>query len=223
MAKAKVKKHSTFIDMTAMSDVTVLLLTFFMLTSTFVNKEPIQVTTPSSISETKVPDTNMLTILVDPSGKIFISMTNQDQLLATLKKVGEDYGITFTEKQLANFARLKSFGVPIRSMPNFLDLSVEKQDEVMAIINKPDATQEDLKAIGIPNEDKKGADGVIAETSEFKRWIRYATEDNKELQLAIKSDKNVEYPVVKKVIEDLRDLRKNRYLLLTSLKTASAN
>ena len=29
----KIKKKSTFIDMTAMSDVTVLLLTFFMLTS----------------------------------------------------------------------------------------------------------------------------------------------------------------------------------------------
>ena len=38
MAKVKVKRKSTFIDMTAMSDVTVLLLTFFMLTSTFIQK-----------------------------------------------------------------------------------------------------------------------------------------------------------------------------------------
>ena len=37
MARVKVKKQSTFIDMTAMSDVTVLLLTFFMLTSTFIH------------------------------------------------------------------------------------------------------------------------------------------------------------------------------------------
>ena len=44
MGRAKIKKKSTFIDMTAMSDVTVLLLTFFMLTSTFVKKEPVQVT-----------------------------------------------------------------------------------------------------------------------------------------------------------------------------------
>lgn len=41
MAKVKVKRKSTFIDMTAMSDVTVLLLTFFMLTSTFIQKEPV--------------------------------------------------------------------------------------------------------------------------------------------------------------------------------------
>ena len=46
MAKVKVKRKSTFIDMTAMSDVTVLLLTFFMLTSTFIQKEPVTVTTP---------------------------------------------------------------------------------------------------------------------------------------------------------------------------------
>ena len=38
MGRAQIKKKSTFIDMTAMSDVTVLLLTFFMLTSTFVKK-----------------------------------------------------------------------------------------------------------------------------------------------------------------------------------------
>jgi len=35
MGKVKMKRKSTRIDMTAMSDVTVLLLTFFMLTSTF--------------------------------------------------------------------------------------------------------------------------------------------------------------------------------------------
>ena len=50
MPKIIVKRKSTFIDMTAMSDVTVLLLTFFMLTSTFIQKEPVVVTTPASVS-----------------------------------------------------------------------------------------------------------------------------------------------------------------------------
>ncbi len=59
MGRAQIKKKSTFIDMTAMSDVTVLLLTFFMLTSTFVKKEPVQVTTPASVSEIKIPETNI--------------------------------------------------------------------------------------------------------------------------------------------------------------------
>lgn len=55
MGRAKIKKKSTFIDMTAMSDVTVLLLTFFMLTSTFVKKEPVQVTTPLRFRKLRFP------------------------------------------------------------------------------------------------------------------------------------------------------------------------
>ena len=62
MARVKVKKQSTFIDMTAMSDVTVLLLTFFMLTSTFIQKEPIQISTPASVMEIKIPETDILQI-----------------------------------------------------------------------------------------------------------------------------------------------------------------
>ena len=42
--------------MTPMSDVMVLLLTFFMLTATFVKEEPIQVQTPGSVSEIKIPE-----------------------------------------------------------------------------------------------------------------------------------------------------------------------
>lgn len=55
MGRFKVKKQDTFIDMTPMSDVMVLLLTFFMLTATFVKEEPVKVNTPGSVSEVKIP------------------------------------------------------------------------------------------------------------------------------------------------------------------------
>ena len=99
MGRAKIKKKSTFIDMTAMSDVTVLLLTFFMLTSTFVKKEPVQVFTPASVSEIKIPETNILQILVDPQGKIFMSLDKQPDMKAVLEKMGEEYGVDFTPEQ----------------------------------------------------------------------------------------------------------------------------
>ena len=62
----------------------VLLLTFFMLTSTFVKKEPVQVTTPASVSEIKIPETNVLQILVDPEGKIFMSLDKQQDMQAVI-------------------------------------------------------------------------------------------------------------------------------------------
>ena len=55
MGRFKIKKQDTFIDMTPMSDVMVLLLTFFMLTATFVKDEPVKVNTPGSVSEIKFP------------------------------------------------------------------------------------------------------------------------------------------------------------------------
>ena len=131
MSKVKVARKSTRIDMTAMSDVTVLLLTFFMLTSTFVKKEPVQVTTPGSDSEIKIPDTNIIQILIDPSGKVFMSLDKQADMLNVLQSMGEDYGIAFTPEEYAKFKLLPTFGVPIKDMKAFLELKTEKQDEIL--------------------------------------------------------------------------------------------
>jgi len=213
MAKIKVKKQSTFIDMTAMSDVTVLLLTFFMLTSTFVKDEPVKVQTPASVSELTVPESNLLTILVDSDGKIFLGFTNQQDKVDALKSVGEDYMITFTPKQEAAFRKLETFGVPIRNMANFLDFPSDQQDKYLKDLEN--------QRVGIPTDSLSDVRGVIATDNEFKRWVTYATLKNPDLVIAIKADKTTNYPVVKKVIDDLRDMKKNKYLLITSLKTTS--
>ena len=199
MGRAKIKKKSTFIDMTAMSDVTVLLLTFFMLTSTFVKKEPVQVTTPASVSEIKIPEKNILSILVDPDGKIFMSMDKQSDLKAVLEKMGEEYGVTFTQEK--TFALSSTFGVPMKSMKTFLDLPSEKQDAI-------------LKNEGIP------CDSI---DNQFKAWVRNARAVNSDLRIAIKADQATPYAVIKKVMNSLQDLRENRYNLITSLKTTSEN
>lgn len=201
MGRAKIKKKSTFIDMTAMSDVTVLLLTFFMLTSTFVKKEPVEVTTPASVSEIKIPETNILQILIDPSGKVFMSLDRQSDLKATLEGMGKEYGVTFTPEQMKKFMISATFGVPIKSMKTYLDLPADKQDAV-------------LKNEGIP------CDSV---DNQFKAWVRNARAVNADLRIAIKADQSTPYSVIKNVMASLQDLRENRYNLITSLKTTSEN
>lgn len=197
MGRAKIKKKSTFIDMTAMSDVTVLLLTFFMLTSTFVKKEPVTVATPASVSEIKIPETDVLQILVDQKGKIFMSLDKQQDMRAVLEAVGNDYGITFTPTEIYKFTVLPTFGVSIGKMKQFLALPSDKQDEI-------------LKTQGIP------CDSV---DNQFKAWVRHAREANRDLRIAIKADQSTPYSVIKQVMSSLQDLRENRYNLITSLKT----
>ena len=201
MGRAKIKKKDTFIDMTAMSDVTVLLLTFFMLTSTFVKKEPVQVTTPASVSEIKIPETDVLQILVDQEGKIFMSLDKQQDMQAVLESMGEEYGIKFTPEQEKRFILSSTFGVPIRSMQKYLDLPEDQRDKI-------------LKNEGIP------CDSV---DNQFKSWVRNARTANDDIRIAIKADATTTYSVIKNVMNSLQDLRENRYNLITSLKAESEN
>ena len=198
MGKAKIKRKSTFIDMTAMSDVTVLLLTFFMLTSTFIKKEPVQVMTPASVSDIKIPETDILQILVEPSGKIFMSLDKQPDMAAVLDKMGEEYGIDFTPEQEQKFVIASTFGVPMQKMSNFLNLSLEEQDKV-------------LKSMGIPCD---------STDNQFKSWIRNARIVNPDLRIAIKADADTPYSIIKNVMNSLQDLRENRYNLITALKSS---
>ena len=201
MPKLIVKRKSTFIDMTAMSDVTVLLLTFFMLKSTFIQKEPVVVATPSSVSEIKIPETNILSILVDPDGKVFMSLDRQEDKANVLKLLGKDFGINFTDKEVYDFSLQPSFGVPIQNMQEFLGMPSGEQDRLM-------------KDYGIP------ADST---DNQFKLWVRHAREVNRDLVIAIKADQDTPYPKIKNIMNTLQDLRENRYNLITSLKKMPDN
>ena len=201
MARVKVKKQSTFIDMTAMSDVTVLLLTFFMLTSTFIQKEPIQVSTPASVMEIKIPETDIHQILVDNDGKVFMSMDKQEDRVAVLEKMGEEYGIAFTPEEVNKFRLAPSFGVPIGQMRSFLALPEDEQDKI-------------LKDYGIPTD---------STDNQLKSWVKNARLQNRDLRIAIKADQATPYPIINTIMTSLQDIRENRYNLITTLKVVSTD
>ena len=101
-------------------------------------------------------------------------------------------------------------------MGDFLNLPQDKQQEFLKELEN--------KKVGIPTSDVEVRDGttVISTDNEFKRWITHATLINSDNQIAIKADRLTSYPVVKEVIESLRDMRKYKYLLITTLKTSSS-
>ena len=203
MPKVKVKRKSTFIDMTAMSDVTVLLLTFFMLTSTFIAKEPVQVITPASVSEIKIPETDIMTVLIEPEGRVFMSFDKQEDRRQVLKLVGNEYTregqpITFSENESYQFSLLPSFGAPIERMSELLTIPNDQLDKAM------------LEFGGIP------ADSV---NNQFKVWVRHARSVNPNLRVAIKADSSTPYATVKGVMNSLQELSINRYNLITTLKS----
>ena len=193
MGKVKMKRKSTLIDMTAMSDVTVLLLTFFMLTSTFLAKEPTVVETPSSVSQEKVPMANVVTILISgkdkpgnqatpgAEGKVFISFTGdvdstlssehiREMMLLEAAKLYNDQHknspVEFTAKQIAEFKKINMFGLPIKDMPAYLDLEPTKRDKFQG-----DMTN---NGVGIPYKDKNGElnKDRNGRLTDFQIWLK---------------------------------------------------
>ena len=200
MGKVKLKKQDIWIDMTPMSDVMVLLLCFFMLTSTFTKPEPVKVVEPQSVAEIKVPEKDVLNILVDKEGKVFMNMDNQFQLGDVAMDVTDKFGKTLTKTQLANFKSDPMFGAPISVIQEFLNL-------------EESARREQLKELGIP------LDSIDGGKSEFQEWVKSARGVNSDIKVAIKADRETPYKIIKRVMNELQDIGENRYYLITSLKT----
>ena len=200
MGRFKVKKQDTFIDMTPMSDVMVLLLTFFMLTATFVKEEPIKVNAPGSVSEIKIPESNLLTIFVEKNGKVFMTMDSPESLTKLANGMVEGEHLNLDAAEIKEFAMAPTFGTPLNTMKGWL--ASDSKNEILT------KNQE----AGIPCDSLN---------NELKIWVSTARETCGEgMRIAIKADKNTSYAVIKRVMDSLREIDENRYNLITSLKGA---
>ncbi|WP_297234757.1 ExbD/TolR family protein [Prevotella sp.] len=206
MGKLKIKKADIWIDMTPMSDVMVLLLTFFMLTSTFVKNEAVKVNAPGSVSEIKVPETQVLQIIVDKSGKVFIGLDKPGYMQEMLTGFeGKFSGLSLSPLQEKNFVGLASFGVPMNKMSDVLKHEASDINNIQ-------------KDMGIP------LDSINGGMSEFQCWVDAARNASfgDDMKIAIKADAATKYGVVKKMMSELQDMSENRYYLITTLKKEEA-
>ena len=77
MPKFKPKRTGIRIDMTPLVDVAFLLLKFFMLTTQFKPQEEVTIVLPSSHSEFKLPESDVMTINIAQDGRLFLGLDSQ--------------------------------------------------------------------------------------------------------------------------------------------------
>jgi biopolymer transport protein ExbD len=214
MPKIKMPKSNPSLDMTPMVDLAFLLVTFFMLTASSKVSEPVVVDTPSSTSDKLLPQ-NVIMVTVDDKGKAYYNINNYDVRIKTLEKMGTQYKVDFTKKEKEEFAKMTSFGVPIETLKQYLNMEESERLKV--------------KSPGIPLDSLHNQLGDWIQFGRIEAAKQARTQKEKAeslgrefkyepIRFAIKADGKANYISVKDVIKVFTDKEIYRFNLITNLE-----
>jgi biopolymer transport protein ExbD len=186
MARPKIPRKSTVIDMTAMCDVAFLLLSFFILTTKFKPAEAITVTPPSSVSSKVAPEKDIVLITIDKDGKVFLSMDDEQKKEFIANTLNNTKGLGLNVNA---FKKAQFFGASFAQLNQFLAL--------------PEDQRKGANLPGIPCKDSTN--------NEMIQWMTIVRDSYKGqvVNLLVKGDNDSKYPSFKNV---MNAFKKNDFL-----------
>lgn len=206
MGRIKIQRKSLSIDMTAMSDVTFLLLNFFVMTAVFKPDDPLNVQLPSSTVGIQVAEKDAVILTVGKKGAVFFETMGKDIKLATLDKMAQQYKIDFTDEEKKRFANIASFGIPIQNLKKYLMFSKDQRETSNLQTGIPKDSLDNQLSAWVMNSRK-----AIAELHNAQTYI------------AIRGDAKERYTDVKKVMDILQDQEVNKFSLVTNQETGKTS
>lgn len=184
MARPKIPRKSTAVDMTAMCDVAFLLLSFFILTTKFKPSEAVPVDTPQSVASKVAPEKDIVLITLNKDGKVFLSTgdskADRDAKQEIIQSVAAAKGVTLSDAELAVLVKAPFLGVPLAQLGQQARLQTEQM------------TAETLP--GIPCKDSTN--------NELVDWMRAVSDvyQGEKVNLLLKGDNIAKYPAFKNIL-----------------------
>ncbi len=194
MGRAKIKRGTTTIDMTAMCDIAFLLLSFFILTTKFKPAEAINVSPPSSVSSKAAPQKDAFMVSIDKEGRIFIDMS--DEMKGdVIDEISTSKGLNLTAEDKKFFKASTFVGTPLNQLNQFTRLKPEDLAKV--------------KLVGIPAD---------SSNNELQAWINAAVNvyKGRKINFLIKGDNNAKYVAFRDVINAFKKNEIFKYQLITN-------
>jgi len=188
MARPKIARKSTAVDMTAMCDVAFLLLAFFILTTKFKPSEAVPINTPNSVAAKIAPEKNVIMISLNKDGKVFLSTgdsrDDKDKKEAMIKSVNGSRNLGLSEAEIQALVRAPFIGVSLATLKQQARLPVDQM------------TGDKLP--GIPAKDSNN--------NELNDWMRGVADAyaGKKPNLLLKGDNVSKYPTFRNIIDAFR-------------------
>jgi biopolymer transport protein ExbD len=204
MPSVKLKKHAPVNDMTPFVDIAFLILSFFIMATKFKPEEPVEVTTPNSVSSIILPEKDAFMVSVDKDGRIFVSVDNPQFRQLLIENLNTTRSLGLTPAEMKTFVNSPSVGVPFNQLKGLLALDPDDPQTERLIKQQS----------GIPCADSTGG--------ELFFWVRDALNAyaGRKLNLLIKADNYTKYPDFKNILNAFKKNDQNKFLLVTSPEDA---
>lgn len=200
MARPKIPRKSTAVDMTAMCDVAFLLLSFFILTTKFKPSEAVPVDTPQSVASKVAPEKDIVLITLNKDGKVFLSTgdskADRDAKQEIIQSVAAAKGVTLSDAELAVLVKAPFLGVPLAQLGQQARLQTEQM------------TAETLP--GIPCKDSTN--------NELVDWMRAVSDvyQGEKVNLLLKGDNIAKYPAFKNILVAMKKNEFFKFQMVTN-------
>ncbi|MFT5885500.1 MAG: biopolymer transport protein ExbD [Arcticibacterium sp.] len=192
MAAVKPKRHGPAMDMTAMCDVAFLLLTFFIMASSFKSEETVTINTPSSVSLDLIPETDASMVSIDSEGRYYFGIVDPSQRDDFAKILSDKYDLGLTNKEIVGFTTLAEVGVPMKQLKGYINLTENQRAKY------------DLTGIPLDSTDNELVD-----------WVKTFGESFSDSKITVRGDGSTPYPALRNLFSEFSDADLNKFKLLT--------
>lgn len=203
MPSIKIARKAADTDMTPFVDVAFLILFFFIMATKFKPPEPVEITTPNSVSSDQLEPKDGILVELDKDGRVFFSMQAEkdpNAKMVVIQNLNTTRNLGLTQNEMNNFVKTHSVGVPFSQLKGLLSVPVEDQ--------------KNIKQPGIPVMDSTN--------NELYFWVRdaWTALAGTKANSLIKGDNAAKYPAFKNVLAAFKKNDIYKFQLVTSPEAA---